>query len=133
MSGVASGSLTGIWQGLYTYPKSLRHVSFSATLMEAGASVTGSTHELCDHGVHKGQMLYALLDGQRAGSRLSFNKTYEGGLEGFGVVHYEGTISADLTEIEGRWRTSPAWSGTFLMIRQSGRKQAVARKATARV
>jgi hypothetical protein len=38
-------SLTGVWNGLYSYPHSLPPVSFTAILIESGASFSGTTHE----------------------------------------------------------------------------------------
>ena len=49
------------------------------------------------------------------------------------VVEYEGALSADGTEIEGRWATSSTWSGKFLMIRSAGKEQAVERKVFERI
>ena len=37
-------NLTGVWHGLYTYPDGVS-VSFVATLIESGSSLSGSTHE----------------------------------------------------------------------------------------
>ena len=39
-------NLTGVWQGLYTYPNS-ESVSFVATLIDSGGALSGSTHEPC--------------------------------------------------------------------------------------
>ena len=37
-------NLTGVWHGLYSYPDGVS-VSFVATLIESGSSLSGSTHE----------------------------------------------------------------------------------------
>lgn len=126
-------NLTGVWQGLYTYPRILQRVLFGATLIESGSWVTGSTHEVCDHGQHNGQTLTAVLDGKRNDTLLTFTKTYEAGLKGYGVVQYEGLISVDGLEIEGRWATSARWAGKFLMIRSAGKEQAVDHKVFERI
>ncbi|HEX4861964.1 MAG TPA: hypothetical protein VFV07_12050 [Rhizomicrobium sp.] len=118
-------NLTGIWHGLYTYPVARARVLFDATLIESGAWLTGSTHEIAASGPAKGQTIYATLDGQRAGQRVTFTKTYDGTAPGYGVVQYEGTLSADASEIEGRWSIRGSWSGKFLMIRSTGKTQAV--------
>jgi hypothetical protein len=58
-----------------------------------------------------------------------FVKTYDGaGAPYDRAVSYDGTLSADATEIEGRWRIPGNWSGKFLMIRSGGRQEEVSRK-----
>jgi hypothetical protein len=42
-------------------------------------------------------------------------------------------LSGDGTEIEGQWKVSRNWSGKFLMIRSSGKTEAVDRKVFERV
>jgi hypothetical protein len=126
-------NLTGVWQGLYTYPRLLQRVLFGATLIESGSWVTGSTHEFCDHGPHNGQTLTAMLDGQRTDDLVTFTKTYEGDRRGFRKVQYEGRISSDGLEIEGHWTISASWSGKFLMIRSTGKEQAVEHKVFERI
>lgn len=49
---------------------------------------------------------------------VSFVKRYEPPGYGFGTVLYEGTVNAEATEIDGRWRL-PSMSGTFLMVRSA--------------
>jgi hypothetical protein len=44
-TGANAQSITGVWQGTYCYPFGLGPVSFVATLIEAGSSLTGTTHE----------------------------------------------------------------------------------------
>ena len=131
----ASGArLTGIWQGLYTYAHRPEAVSFVATLTENGSSLSGSTHEPgvgddcpCD-------TLYATLLGGREDSAVAFVKTYEAAGPFFqDPIKYEGALSADGTEIEGRWTIRQLWFGKFLMIRSSGQSATVSRKAVERV
>jgi hypothetical protein len=108
-------SLTGIWQGRYTYPSG-SSVDFVATLIDSGGSFSGSTHEQCSF--RKGRTLSATLEGTRAGSAVSFRKTYQdGGLLYAATVKYDGTLSSDTTEIEGRWTIWMGGSGKFLMVR----------------
>lgn len=129
MKETASG-LTGIWQGLYFYPRLLEPVSFVATLIETGSRLSGSTHE--PHG-KTGAVLCATLLGRRAGSLVHFVKTYESVGDGYAAdVSYEGTLAADHTEIEGRWSIRANWSGRFLMIRGSREAETAARKKFAR-
>ncbi len=46
-------------------------------------------------------------------------KSYEAADRDYTVVEYEGILSGDGTEIEGRWTIPGNCSGTFLMIRSS--------------
>jgi len=121
-------NLTGIWHGLYSYPHNRPAVSFVATLIESGTTVSGTTHERCGSG-GRDQMLYAALLGRRHDKAVAFVKTYDGDNPHYGCVAYEGTLSVDGTEIEGRWIVPGNWSGKFLMIRSAGKKEAVTRKA----
>jgi hypothetical protein len=129
MAAQATTNLTGIWQGLYTYPRLLQRVLFGATLIESGSWVTGSTQEIASVGPHKGETVTALLDGQRNESSITFTKKYDERLKNYRhAVIYEGAVSSDATEIEGRWSIAGSWSGKFLMIRSAGKEQAVDRK-----
>jgi len=130
-AGHQTGNLTGVWLGLYSYPRALDPVSFVATLIETESWVSGSTHE-----VHRktGATLCATLLGRREASRLSFVKIYEQTTGGYSAeIRYEGTISGDATEIEGRWTIRADWSGRFLMIRDGNHAQTIAREKFARV
>jgi hypothetical protein len=114
-------NLTGVWHGLYTYPQQ-RSVSFVATLIETERWLSGSTHEPCVYGERPGATLLATVAGSRSGSAVTFVKTYDRNAgESFGIVNYEGTLSGDATEIEGRWSIPGVWSGKFLMIRSGGK------------
>jgi len=126
-------NLTGIWHGLYTYPRALQRVLFDATLIESGAWLSGSTHEICGSGPAKGQTICATLLGKRRAGLVTFTKTYDGSAPGHGVVEYEGMLNADASEIEGRWSIRRNWSGKFLMIRSTGKTQAVEHKAFERI
>jgi hypothetical protein len=126
-------NLTGVWHGLYTYPVARARVLFGATLIESGAWLTGATHEVATSGPAAGQTLIATLEGRHAGQSVTFTKTYDGNVPGYGVVAYEGTLSADASEIEGRWSIRNAWSGKFLMIRSTGKTQAVEQEAFERI
>src|SRR5262249_16640843 len=70
----------------------------------------------------------AILLGTRQHSTVTFVKTYDGANPQYGTVAYQGTLSPDGTEIEGRWTVPGNWSGKFLMIRSAGQAEAVARK-----
>lgn len=124
---MAEQDLTGIWQGLYTYGGLGHEVGFTATLLETGGAVYGTTHE---HDPHLAPgSLGASLAGSRAGQRVSFTKTYEAEGEEFQPIAYEGVLSGDGTEVEGTWaiRTGSSLSGRFLMSRP--RRKAQERKA----
>jgi hypothetical protein len=125
--GPSTPSLTGIWHGLYSYPIPRAPVSFMATLIETASTVSGTTHERCDIGVSPDEILCATLLGRRQDSVVAFVKTYDGANPHYGTVAYEGILSADGTEIEGRWTVPGNWSGKFLMIRSSPKAEAVAR------
>jgi hypothetical protein len=113
-------SLTGVWQGFFSYPRALGPVQFTATLIETQSALSGTTHEPCDVGPHKGETLFAVLSGHRDGSSVVFDKTYDGSGGRTHTIRYDGTISDDGGEIEGRWMIRANWAGRFLMIR-SGR------------
>jgi hypothetical protein len=108
--------LTGVWNGLYSYPDG-RSVTFVATLIESGSTLSGSTHEPCVGGDCPSATLFASLMGSRDGSAVTFRKTYEAAGPRFSTVNYAGTLNADATEIEGRWMIPGVWSGKFMMIR----------------
>jgi hypothetical protein len=125
-------NLTGVWQGLYTYPRINKSVAFVATLIETPGTLTGSTHEPCVFRDGAGGTLFATLLGGRAGRRVTFRKTYEAAGRNYDLVDYEGTLSADGIEIEGRWVIRRVWSGTFLMVRETGKAAARSRKVVER-
>jgi hypothetical protein len=112
----ATQNLTGVWNGLYSYPDG-RSVTFVATLIDSGSTLSGSTHEPCVGGDCPTATLFATLMGSRSGSAVTFRKTYEADSPRYGTVNYEGILNADATEIEGRWMIPGVWSGKFLMIR----------------
>jgi hypothetical protein len=120
-----------VCQGLYTYPAELQRVLFGATLIETASWLTGSTHE-----PHRpaNETLFATLEGQRNGNSVYFTKIYDGKIKGNGAaIRYEGVISEDATEIEGRWIISSNWAGKFLMIRSGGKTQEVEYRAFERI
>ena len=106
--------LTGVWNGLYSYADG-RSVTFVATLIEHGGTLSGGTHEPCAFG--RVRTLYATLTGRRQGNAVAFRKTYDAAVPGYHVVDYTGMLNAEATEIEGRWTIAGAWSGKFMMIR----------------
>lgn len=125
---MAEKDLTGIWQGLYSYGGVGHEVGFTATLLESGGSVYGTTHEYDPR--LAASNLDASVTGSRTGQRVSFTKTYEVEGEDFSPISYEGVVSPDGTEVEGTWslRTAAPLSGRFLMSRP--RRQEKEEKAT---
>ena len=127
--GAGERNLTGIWNGLYTYPDG-RSTSFVATLIDSGGSLSGTTHEPG----FLGRTLYASLLGSRNDAAVGFTKTYDrGGLLHRRPIVYEGTLNGDATEIEGRWIIKKVWSGKFMMVRSGNQAARVERKAVERV
>src|SRR5512138_1103890 len=109
-SSESAEKLTGIWHGLYSYGQRPGSVSFVATLIESGSSLSGSTHEPCIGDHCPADTLYATLAGSRQDSAIAFVKTYETAGQFFqDPVAYDGTLSADGTEIEGVWNIQGLW------------------------
>jgi hypothetical protein len=122
-TGTESRSLTGVWQGTYYYPHGLGAVTFTATLIESGASLTGTTHEEA-----AGIVQCASLAGSRLGRSVVFVKAYEAGKPHADPIAYDGVLSSDGTEIAGRWVISTLASGTFRMIRPAKQVESVSRE-----
>jgi hypothetical protein len=122
-------SLTGLWNGLFSYPRRYDSTQFVAILIQSGTSFSGTTHEPCVSRQIAGGVMYATLQGQRNGTAVTFIKTYDGTGGWTHSVKYEGTLSDDGTEIEGRWRIPRVWSGKFLMVRSGAKEESVVRKA----
>jgi hypothetical protein len=126
-------NLTGIWHGLYSYTDGRPSVSFVATLIETGSTVSGTTHELSNRKGSLNQALYATLLGRRQGASVTFLKTYERPNPRYhSTIAYQGVLSSDGTEIEGGWLIPGSGSGKFLMIRSAGKEEAVRRQASVR-
>ena len=117
-------TLTGVWDGTFIQP-GVGAVTFLATLIEAGGALSGSMIEPCMMPGCPRSEHNAQLAGSRSGSAVSFVKRYEPPGYGYDSVTYEGSVNADATEIDGRWRI-PGISGTFLMIRSGKPAEAVA-------
>ena len=132
MTTLVKSNLTGIWQGLYSYPRRFKPVSFTATLIESGAWLSGSIHETAQDEWGDWVEVYATLLGKRAERAVGFTKTYDGQNGWSHAVVYDGVLSNDATEIEGRWST-PNWSGKFLMMRPQARRALALSEAFARV
>lgn len=121
-----AASLTGIWQGLYSYSDGREGAPFVATLMELGGVISGTTHEPCPTGDSPCGLAFAEVAGRREGRTVTFAKTYDGTGGLSHTVLYEGTLSSDGTEIEGAWTIPGDRSGRFMMIRGGGKKEGAA-------
>ena len=121
-------NLTGVWNGLYTYPDG-RSTAFVATLIESGGSLTGTTHEQSTLGKSPDATLFASLAGSRHDSAVNFTKTYDRPDELHrSPIAYEGALNGEGSEIEGRWTIARVWSGKFLMIRLPGQEAKASRQ-----
>ncbi len=122
-------SLTGLWSGLYSYPARLRPVFFLATLVSHGAGFTGLVQEAAESLPGTRVSVAASLQGTHALGQVEFTKTYDGRGGWRHAVLYAGRLSADRTEIEGRWRIPGSWAGRFLMVRGERAGEAEMRQA----
>ena len=125
--------LSGTWDGLYSYPSTLAPVAFVAALNETAGWFTGTTEEVARSRFSSGQTLTATLQGRRSGVLIKFLKLYDASVSGYDSVAYEGNISANGTEIEGRWTALGNWSGTFLMVRSRGMAESRSKTAKERL
>jgi len=131
--GAGERNLTGIWNGLYTYPHG-QSTAFVATLIDGVSSLTGTTHEPDTFGDPPGTARFATLIGSRRGSAVTFTKRYDRpGPNNSSPIFYEGALNGEGTEIEGRWTIVGVWSGKFLMIRSAGEQMKASRKAVEHV
>jgi hypothetical protein len=124
--------LTGVWHGLYAYPRFASPVYFVATLIGGGSFVSGTTHEAVTGSMGAPLTLFATLDGGRSGSAVDFTKLYDGTGGWSHSVAYEGLLNDAGDEIDGTWRLRADWSGRFLMIRSPGATESVARQVFAK-
>jgi hypothetical protein len=129
---IGAHSLTGVWQGQFSQVVG-PGCSFTATLMELGPYLSGSTHEPGDSRGGVAEDRFAFIEGARNGRSIRFVKTYDGSGGWTHSVAYEGKLSNDGTEIEGHWAIEGRASGTFLMLRGGGKSASVAKKAYAEV
>ncbi len=117
--------LSGEWLGVYSYPRDLAPVSFSASLRERGGRLSGSIAEM------QGRRI-AAIEGRRIRFVVTWLKSYEH-RDIDHDIQYEGEVSADGEEISGVWTIFSDWSGTFLMVRQpraaAGRARGAGAKA----
>jgi hypothetical protein len=92
-------NLTGAWLGLFSYPSRYRATNFTATLIETGTRISGSTSEIGILGRRAGKTILATLSGLRDGELVAFTKQYEGPEMPNHAVEYEGRLAPDFTEM----------------------------------
>ena|ERR1700753_3379220 len=126
-------SLTGVWNGLYSYPRAIEPTPFAARLTENDGWLSGATEEVARIGPTQGQPLTATLQGRRSGHSVTFLKMYDNPPPGYDAVQYSGDISQDGSEIEGRWTIPGVWSGKFLMIRAGALQGSLLRDVAERI
>jgi hypothetical protein len=125
MSREGDHDLTGRWTGIYNYPRLLPPNSFEATLRDVAGTITGLTSEQDDDPHGRGGLLHAIVEGRREGSSVTFTKIYDEMEPEPVVIFYGGTVAGDGNEIQGRWERMGMWSGTFLMVRNTGTEEKV--------
>lgn len=121
-SKTAADDLTGVWNGIYKQSL-VGSVPFTATLIQSGNYVGGSTHEPCVRADCPRKTHLAGLSGHRSGRSVAFVKTYDPPGFGFDTVRYVGEVNADATEIAGMWSIGSAFFGAFVMTRAGSRTQ----------
>lgn len=120
--------LTGLWTGIFSYPRALPPNQFDAELRDQAGVLTGETFEYGKNGRSKGKPLPAMIEGSRHGFDVSFVKRYDEFRRAATPVFYSGRVSGDGLEISGTWDIPGQWSGTFLMIRARPKAAAIERK-----
>ncbi|HTT84888.1 MAG TPA: hypothetical protein VMF67_15535 [Rhizomicrobium sp.] len=128
MNGAGCADLTGVWLGLYSYPRRFDPVGFTAILIETAGTISGSSHEDHRQAPFRARRVFATLCGRHSESAVEFVKTYDDGRPHSRPISYEGSLMDDGAEIEGRWTISRMWSGRFLMIRFAPNAEAVIRR-----
>jgi hypothetical protein len=123
---VSATDLSGRWDGIFSYPRTLPPTHFTLDLRDVGGSLAGESHEEGQTRRTSGQTLHALIQGDRFGSAVEFTKIYDNAHNH--PVFYEGTVSDEGLEINGRWSIPGMWSGSFIMIRAKPATKAVERK-----
>ena len=119
MSGGES-DLSGRWHGMYNYPALYPPNSFEATIRDVGGILTGEIRQPGEFFEPSGITRHAMIEGRREGSTVTFVKFYDD-LDR-PTPNYRGTILPGGDEIDGEWTIPGDWSGTFMMVRESGAK-----------
>ena len=128
MSNADPADLTGSWSGIFNYPRNQRPNAFNAVLRDSGGIIVGETTEPADGPDDVAMTLVAWIEGRHDGNSVTFVKSYDEANRAHYAVTYSGSVSADGTEIQGVWDIPGVWSGTFIMVRQAGKTDAVERE-----
>jgi hypothetical protein len=114
----AEPSITGVWDGLYIYPRIRKPVPFLAVILDLSGAVSGTTQETPEEGRAAGHTLNADIAGAHHADAVTFRKVYVDPPSGYEhPVDYEGALNSDGTEIGGHWTIIGLLRGKFLMIR----------------
>ncbi len=113
--------LSGDWIGVYNYPQHYGPVRFHAILRDADGWLSGTTSEEDEEHFPPA----ATIEGRREGATVSFVKIYDDEEVMADIVRYQGLIQPSGDEITGEWEVPGIWSGTFLMVRESGVAESV--------
>lgn len=109
MSGEMHPTLTGSWQGRYTYENQREECGFEAVFIEQDGAVQGSI-------LDSGRLGEAIVTGSFTYPNLSFQKSYYN--SSLKKVVYDGTMSADGKKLTGRWSIGTVLSGKWFASRQ---------------
>ncbi|QLC24580.1 hypothetical protein HFP57_05755 [Parasphingopyxis algicola] len=118
-------NLSGFWIGQFGYDHSWMGspVSFLAVLTEDNGALNGTISEPNAIGLSSTE-LNAFVNGGRRGRSVSFAKTYDGASDAAHRVDYDGTLSSDGRQIEGRWSLEDI-AGDFRMTREIVDEEAI--------
>ena len=126
MRGEAEYDLSGRWSGIFSYPAQFPPNSFEAAIRDTGGLITGVITQPREFFEAAGPPQQAVIDGRREGSIVTFVKFYDDLTRP--TPHYHGRIQPGGDEVEGEWTIPGDWSGTFIMIRASGKAAKVERR-----
>jgi hypothetical protein len=121
---MGDADLSGDWIGIYNYPALHGPVRFQAMISDADGWLSGTTSEE-DAAIRPGANLTATIEGRREGMTVTFVKIYDDLSVNPDIIRYSGTIQPGGDEISGEWEMPGIWSGTFLMMRESGVEEAI--------
>lgn len=116
-------ALTGTWQGIYFYPPEWEMAScdFVARLVETGSQFFGSITETVSEDIAFQTDQGAYVEGTRDGRSITFVKSYDGSGDWAHKVTYQGELSHDGDEINGKWSITERGqtvTGPFFMTRR---------------
>jgi hypothetical protein len=114
-------NLSGRWDGIFNYPDGQGSNSFVAVLRDSGGILVGETSEPSDVPSDHGPTLIAWIEGRHDGGSVAFVKSYDDPSRADYTISYQGSVSPDSNEINGVWDIPGIWSGTFIMVRPTGK------------